>query len=157
MGSGKNAERRLGLDEYFIEIAKVVAKRATCPRLRVGAVLVRDKMLLSTGYNGSPKGLPHCTDVGCKVYKGHCVRSVHAEANAIAQAAFNGIETQGSTLYVTHFPCHTCLKLLVNAGVGKIIYAERYEVKDDRHEEANAITREFIRDSKLAVKQFKKR
>lgn len=156
MGSGKKAERRLGLDEYFIEIARVVAKRATCPRLGVGAVLVRDKMLLSTGYNGAPKGLPHCTDVGCKVYNGHCVRSVHAEANAIAQAAFNGIGTHGSTLYVTHFSCPTCLKLLVNAGVKRIVYAGRYEVKDDTHEEANAITKEFIRDSKLVVKQFGK-
>lgn len=150
------AEKRLGIDEYFIEIAKVVAKRATCPRLKVGAVLVRDKMLLSTGYNGAPRGLPHCTDEGCKLYKGHCVRTVHAESNAVAQAAFNGTKTYDSTLYVTHLSCHICLKLLINAGVKRIVYVGKYEVKGDKHEEANAITQEFIKDSNLVVERFKK-
>ncbi len=148
---------RPGIDEYFIEIAKVVAKRATCPRLNVGAVLVRDKMIISTGYNGSAKGLPHCIDEGCKMYKGHCVRAVHAEANAVAQAAYNGVETHDSTLYITHFPCQACLKILINSGVTRIVYAERYEHKDSKHAEANAITQEFIDQSNLTVEKIKKK
>ena len=145
---------RLGLDEYFIEIARVVSKRATCPSLSVGAVLVRDKTLISTGYNGSPRGLPHCSDVGCRVYKDHCVRAVHAEMNAVAQAAYNGVQTRDSTLYITHFPCQNCLKLLVNAGVRRIVYDKAYEHKDASHEEANAITQEFIQQSQLEVRRL---
>jgi len=113
-------------DSYFLEIAEKVATRSTCDRKHVGAVLVRDKIILSTGYNGSIRNLPHCDDVGHLMENNHCVRTVHAEANAVAQAAKNGISIDGATAYVTVSPCWTCFKLLANAGVRKIIYKDFY-------------------------------
>jgi len=113
-------------DEYFMDIASEVAKRSTCPRLQVGAILVRDRRILTTGYNGAPAGTAHCTEVGCKMVNGHCIRTVHAEQNAIIQAALHGVSTQGSTLYTTHEPCQICTKMLINAGVVKIVYGEDY-------------------------------
>jgi dCMP deaminase len=117
-------------DSYFMEIAKVVATRATCNRKHVGAVIVRDRMILSTGYNGSIRGLPHCDDVGHLMEDGHCVRTVHAESNAIAQAARNGVNLDGAELYVTASPCWPCFKLVANAGIIRIVYEEFY--RDDR-------------------------
>ena len=116
-------------DEYFMLIAKLVGLRATCPRLRVGAVAVKDGYILATGYNGAPRNMDHCIDVGCLVVDGHCHRAVHAEQNVIAMAARKGISLEGATLYVTHFPCDTCFKLLINAGIREIIYEDIYPNK----------------------------
>ena len=117
---------RASWDEYFMSIAQVVATRSTCPRKYVGAVLVRNRTILSTGYNGSIRGMPHCTDVGHMMDDGHCVATIHAEANAIIQAARNGVMIEGATNYVTASPCWPCFKMLANAGVRRICYGEFY-------------------------------
>lgn len=109
-----------------MELAEVVAKRSTCNRRAVGCILVKDKRVLTTGYNGSPPGMPHCTEVGCLMVDGHCVRTIHAEQNAIVQAALHGVSTQGSTCYVTTTPCVHCAKLLISAGVKRIAYRDEY-------------------------------
>ncbi len=122
------------LDEYFMEIAKVVAKRSTCLRQKVGAVIVKDKRILATGYNGAPSGLPHCDEVGClreklKVPSGErqeLCRGVHAEQNAIIQAAKFGISVDGATLYSTHCPCIVCAKIIINAGIKRVVYGREY-------------------------------
>jgi dCMP deaminase len=113
-------------DEYFLDIAFSVAERSTCDRAHVGAVLVRDKRILATGYNGSPMGLPHCDEVGHLMIDGHCVRTLHAEQNAIIQCALHGVSSEGATAYVTHQPCLTCAKMLINAGVQRVVYAGTY-------------------------------
>jgi len=121
---------RPSFDEYFIEIAKVVAKRSTCLRNKVGAVIVKDKRILTTGYNGAPSGMPHCLDIGClreklKVPSGErqeLCRGLHAEQNAIIQAAVHGVSIKGSTLYTTHCPCILCAKMIINAGIKKVVY-----------------------------------
>lgn len=115
-------------DEYFMNIATTVATRSTCDRAFVGAVLVREKRILTTGFNGSPAGLEHCDDAGHLMIDGHCVRTTHAEANAIIQAALHGISTKGSTCYVTHFPCLGCTKMLINAGIVRIVYDNSYRI-----------------------------
>jgi len=128
---------RPGIDEYFMEIAKVVAKRSTCLRNHVGAVIVRDKRILTTGYNGAPSGLPHCLDIGClrdenNIPSGEnqeICRGVHAEQNAIIQAALHGISTEGATLYCTHQPCSLCAKMLINAHIKRVVYSEKYPDK----------------------------
>ncbi|HVE81268.1 MAG TPA: cytidine/deoxycytidylate deaminase family protein [Myxococcales bacterium] len=113
-------------DEYFMSIAGQVASRATCDRKHVGALLVRDKTILSTGYNGSIRGLPHCDDVGHMMENGHCVATVHAEANAIIQAARNGVRIDGATIYTTASPCWPCFKLIANSGCVRIVFGEFY-------------------------------
>ena len=113
-------------DEYFMDIARQVARRSTCPRAAVGAVIVKDKRILTTGYNGSPMGLPHCTDVGCLIVDNHCVRTLHAEQNAIIQAALHGVSVNGGTVYVTHQPCLNCAKVIINAGLARVVYAGDY-------------------------------
>ena len=122
--------QRASWDEYFMSIAQFVATRSTCPRKHVGAVIVRDKAVLATGYNGSLRGLPHCTDVGCLMDNGHCVRTVHAEANAILQAARHGVRIERSEMVVTASPCWECFKLIANAGIVKVLYGEFY--RDER-------------------------
>jgi len=117
-------------DDYFMNIAKVIATRATCHRKFVGAVLVRDRMLLSTGYNGSIRGMPHCSEVGHMMENDHCVATIHAEMNAILQAARNGVNIDKSTVYVTASPCWNCFKALMNSGVTRICFGEFY--RDDR-------------------------
>jgi len=119
-------ELRPSKDEYFLRMAEVAAQRATCTRLSVGAVVVRDDMLISTGYNSAPKGLPHCTEVGCDMEDGHCIRAVHAELNSLLQAAFQGTSTRGGTMYVTHLPCKACTKAIINAGITRVVYRELY-------------------------------
>lgn len=119
-------EPRATWDEYFMKIAGEVATRATCNRRHVGAVLVRDRSILATGYNGSVRGLPHCDDAGHLMRDGHCVRTVHAEANAVAQAARNGVRIDGATLYCTILPCLACMQLLANAGIVRAVYAGEY-------------------------------
>jgi dCMP deaminase len=117
---------------YFMGIAHQAATRATCPRKHVGAVIVRDKTVLSTGYNGSVRGLPHCEDVGCQMEDGHCVATVHAEANAILQAAKNGVMIEGAELYTTASPCWGCFKLIVNSGIRRIYFGEFYRDEKSR-------------------------
>ncbi len=130
MSSGKSkspkASSRPSWDKYFMKIASDVGTRATCDRKHIGAVLVRDKVILSTGYNGAPRGLPHCDDVGHEIVEGHCVRTVHAEANAIAQAAKNGVSVNGATIYTTASPCYDCFKLLINSGIVRVVYGDFY-------------------------------
>ncbi len=111
-------------DEYFLGIAREVASRSTCTRRHVGAVLVRDKRILTTGYNGSPPGQQHCSDpgVGCLLEDGKCIRTLHAEQNAIAQAALHGVSTQGATLYCTCRPCHVCARMIVGAGIIRVVF-----------------------------------
>ena len=109
-----------------MQIAQEVATRATCDRKLVGAVIVRDKNILSTGYNGSIRGLGHCDDEGHMMEDGHCVRTIHAEANAIIQAAKNGTAIEGASIYVTASPCWGCFKMIANAGLAKIGYGEFY-------------------------------
>jgi dCMP deaminase len=121
---------RASWDEYFMDIAVVVARRSTCPRKHVGAVIVRDKTILSTGYNGSVRGLPHCDDVGHMMVDGHCVRTIHAEVNAVVQAAKNGTRIDGATIYVTASPCWNCFKTICNVGITRIVFEEFY--RDER-------------------------
>lgn len=122
--------QRVDWDDYFMSIATQVATRSTCDRKHVGAVIVRDKMLLATGYNGSLRGIEHCDDVGHLMQDGHCVRTVHAEANAIVQGARNGVRTDEATIYVTASPCFACFKLIANAGIIRIVFGEFY--RDER-------------------------
>jgi dCMP deaminase len=121
---------RADWDSYFMQIARVVASRATCDRKHVGALLVRDRMILSTGYNGSIRGMPHCSEVGHMLENGHCVATIHAEANAILQAAKNGVRIDGADIYTTASPCWPCFKLIANAGIRRIVFGEFY--RDER-------------------------
>jgi dCMP deaminase len=113
-------------DEYFMTLARHSATRATCDRLHAGCVLVRDKRILATGYNGSLPGAEHCDEAGHLMMDGHCVATEHAERNAVANAARAGVSTMGATAYVTHTPCWTCIKHLVAAGIQGIVYEEEY-------------------------------
>lgn len=128
--SSAHFKRRVDWHEYFMNIAAEVATRSTCDRKHVGAVIVRDKTILSTGYNGSVRGLPHCDDVGHMMEDGHCVATIHAEANAIIQAAKNGVRVDGAEIYITASPCWNCFKIVSNAGIKGIYYGEFY--RDDR-------------------------
>lgn len=121
---------RVDWHTYFMNIARQAATRSTCDRKHVGAVIVRDKTILSTGYNGSIRGMPHCDDVGHIMENGHCVATVHAEANAIIQAAKNGAKIEGAELYTTASPCWNCFKLIANAGIVAVYYGEFY--RDER-------------------------
>jgi dCMP deaminase len=123
-------KKRASWEKYFMDIAQVVASRATCERKKVGTVIVRDKIILSTGYNGSLSGLPHCDEVGHEIENDHCVRTIHSEANAIVQAARNGISINGAEIFITASPCYTCFKMIANAGIKTIYYGEFY--RDDR-------------------------
>ncbi len=141
------ASNRLDWDHYFMEIARQVSTRGTCDRKHVGAVVVRDRSILSTGYNGSIAGTEHCDEVDHMMEDGHCVRTIHAEANAIIQAARNGVMLNGSTLYTTSSPCWQCFKLISNSGIRKIVYGEFY--RDERiHDVAEQIGIELIDLSK---------
>jgi len=121
--------------EYFMTIAEMVAKRSTCLRRHVGAILVKDKRILATGYNGAPAGLKHCEEVGCirqnaSIPSGErheLCRGLHAEQNAIIQAAYHGISIAGSNIYCTNKPCVICSKMLINAGIVKIFYEKGYD------------------------------
>jgi dCMP deaminase len=113
-------------DEYFLKLAMLASERATCPRMHCGCVLVKDRYVLSTGYNGSLPGADHCEDVGCLVVDGHCVRTNHAEMNAICQAARHGVSVDGATAYVTNMPCTTCAKALAAAGIGRVVVFSDY-------------------------------
>jgi len=134
-GQGPVAKKeRPSWDDYFMDIAALVARRSTCLRRDVGAVLVRDRRILATGYNGAPSGLHHCLDVGClreqlRIPSGErheLCRGLHAEQNAIIQAALHGVSVKGAHLYCTNHPCVICVKMIINAGIVKITYRDGY-------------------------------
>jgi len=150
-----NRPKRPSWDEYFMEITDLVATRATCLRRKVGAILVKDRRILATGYNGPPKGVPHCDELGgCLREKlgipsgerQELSRAVHAEQNAIIQAAKMGTNIDGATLYVTNHPCFICAKMLINAGVKKIIYKEGYP---------DEYSKEILREANVEFVKFK--
>ncbi|MGE5575872.1 MAG: deoxycytidylate deaminase [Syntrophothermus sp.] len=132
--NGLTRYKRPSWDAYFMEIAGLVAKRSTCLRRQVGAVMVKDKHILSTGYNGAPSGVPHCIDVGClreelgipSGERHELCRAIHAEQNAIIQAALHGVSLARATLYCTHQPCILCTKMLINAGIKRVVYQGEY-------------------------------
>lgn len=125
---------RPGWDEYFLQLARLVASRSTCLRRQVGAVLVKKERIIATGYNGAPRGIKHCLEVGCLresmgIPSGHryeLCRGVHAEQNAIINAAYYGVATEGAVLYCTHQPCNICARMIVNAGIVKVVYEEEF-------------------------------
>jgi len=145
-------KRRLSWDEYFLEIVKVIASRATCDRGRNGAVIVKNRRMLTTGYVGSPIGLPHCDEVGHmlhdvvdengKITK-HCVRTIHAEQNAILQAALHGVSTEGSTIYTKFEPCFVCAKMIINAGIKRVVCERRYH--------ADELTRRIFKEAQIEL------
>jgi len=147
-------------DEYFMEIANTVAKRATCDRGRSGCVIVRDKQLLVSGYVGSPNGMPHCDEVGHQMKKtihedgsvtNHCVRTIHAEQNAICQAAKMGIALKGSTLYCRMTPCRTCAMLIINCGIVRVVCEKKYHAGAESEEmfKLAGVKLEFIAEEVL--------
>lgn len=123
-------KKRIDWDQYFMVQAALLASRSTCSRLAVGAVLVFDKRIIGSGYNGSVAGDDHCIDVGCEMRDGHCVRTIHAEMNALLQCARFGTSTDGAVLYVTDFPCLQCTKSLLQAGITQINYLRNYHNDD---------------------------
>jgi dCMP deaminase len=134
---------RLGWDEYFIEISRTIAKRATCNRGRSGCVIVKDKQILVSGYVGAPRGLPHCDEAGHKFEetihfdgekRNHCVRTTHAEQNAICQAAKRGISIEGATLYCKMTPCAVCAKMIINAGIKRVVCEKKYHAGEESEE-----------------------
>ncbi|MCU0651522.1 MAG: cytidine/deoxycytidylate deaminase family protein [Candidatus Omnitrophica bacterium] len=141
-------------DEYFLEVAGLVSKRATCLRRKVGAVLVRDKKILATGYNGAPSGLKHCLDIECireklKIPSGQrheLCRGLHAEQNVLLQAALHGTSTKESVLYVTNQPCSICAKMLINAGIREIVIADGYP---------DEMAGKFLREAKIKIRKVK--
>lgn len=140
-------------DEYFMEITQLVAKRSTCLRRSVGAILVKDRRILTTGYNGAPSQLPHCSETGCLRDKlgipsgerNELCRGIHAEQNAIVQAALHGVNIQGSTLYVTTQPCVVCAKMLINAGIVEIVTSGEYP---------DALARELLVEANVPVRKL---
>lgn len=142
-------------DQYFIDITRLVASRSTCLRRQVGALLVKDRNILATGYNGTPSGVTHCADVGClrerlKVPSGErheLCRGLHAEQNAIIQAARHGVNIDGSTLYCTTMPCIICTKMLINAGIRRIVFEDGY---------ADELAREMVAETGIEVSQFQR-
>jgi dCMP deaminase len=144
---------RPGWEEYFMDIARLVARRSTCLRRQVGAVVVKDKHILATGYNGTPSGIAHCSEVGCLRQKlnvpsgerHELCRGLHAEQNAIIQAAKHGVNIAGATLYCTNSPCVICSKMIINAGLEKIVYLEGYP---------DTLSQEMLREAGLGVAQF---
>lgn len=140
-------------DEYFMEITRLVSSRSTCLRRQVGAVIVKDKKILTTGYNGAPSGLPHCLEVGClreemgipSGERHELCRGLHAEQNAIIQAAYHGVSINGATLYCTNLPCIICTKMLINAGIARVVYEQGY---------ADPLASQMWEGSQVMVEQF---
>ncbi len=118
---------RLNWHDYFMSQTQLLSLRSTCERLKVGATIVKDNRVISSGYNGSVSGEAHCIDVGCLVEDGHCIRTIHAEMNALLQCSKFGVSTEGASIYVTHFPCVHCSKSLVQAGIKNIFYSADYK------------------------------
>lgn len=134
--------KRIDWDSYFMQICNIVSLRATCPRKSVGAVVVKNNRIISTGYNGAPKGMKHCGDAGCKIIDNHCVRVVHAEMNALL---FAGREAEGATLYCTCLPCTICMKMAIQQGIKRIVYQEDYN---------NGDLQWIIKESRIKIEQF---
>lgn len=140
-------------DEYFMDIVELVSKRSTCLRRKVGAVLVRDKRILSTGYNGAPTGIQHCGEVGClrkqldipSGERHELCRGLHAEQNAIIQAALHGVSIRGSTIYCTNHPCIICSKMIINSGIEKIKYRDGYRDK---------LAEEMLKEANIEVRKL---
>ena len=140
-------------DEYFLDIAALVARRSTCRRRSVGALLVRDRRLLTTGYNGAPSGLRHCLDIGClreemKIPSGErheLCRGLHAEQNAIIQAALHGVSIRGATLYCTSHPCIICSKMIINSGISGVVFRDGY---------SDGLSREILTEAGIFVKKL---
>jgi dCMP deaminase len=143
-------------NEYFLKITKVIAERATCVKRKVGAVIVKDNQILATGYNGSPKGFKHCEEVGCirkqmevpSGWRHELCRGLHAEQNAIIQAAWHGIKIQGGTMYCTNQPCVICVKMMINAGIKKLVYIGDYP---------DELAQEMLSQSSVEVLKFDKK
>ena len=155
MKKKKIMHKRPSWDEYFLEVANLVSKRTTCLRRRVGAVLVKDKKILATGYNGAPSGLKHCIEIGClrerlKIPSGErheLCRGLHAEQNVILQAALYGVSTKDSILYITNQPCIICAKMLINAGIKGIVTSGDYPDK---------LARKFLKEAKIKIRVKRK-
>jgi len=151
---GSPSNDRPSLDEYFMRMAKLAAKRSTCTRRSVGALIVKNKRVLATGYNGPPKGITHCEVVGCirtqlgipSGKRHELCRGLHAEQNAIIQASVFGVDVSGSTMYVTNKPCIFCAKMALNAGIKEIVFESDYN---------DAVTDELIRESDLVFRRLK--
>lgn len=149
----KQPDSRPSWDEYFMEITNIVSHRSTCLRRHVGTVVVKGKRILTTGYNGAPSGLKHCSEVGCLREKldipsgerQELCRASHAEQNAIIQAAQHGVSINGATIYSTHFPCVTCAKMIINAGIKKIIYQQGYP---------DQLSRELLEEAGIELKKM---
>lgn len=139
-------EHRPSWDNYFLKVAMLVSERATCPRMHCGCVLVRDKRILATGYNGSIPGDVHCEDDGCMIVDNHCVRTIHAEMNAIIQCSIHGVSTQDATAYITNMPCTNCAKALIAAGIKEIvIFSDYHDTKAE----------EFFKVANVKIKRLK--
>ena len=137
--------KRPAWDNYFLKLAMLVSERATCPRMHVGCVLVKDKRILSTGYNGSIPGDGHCEDDGCMIVDNHCVRTIHAEMNAIIQCSIHGVNAQGATAYVTNMPCTNCAKALIAAGIKEVVIFSDYH---------NTLAEDFFAKAKVEIKRL---
>jgi|SRR5215471_19154181 len=139
---------RIGRPEMFLKIAYRFARRSTCPRKAVGAVIVRDNRIIAHGYNGAPPGMPHCTEVGCDIspVTGGCQRALHAELNAITYASRKGVSTEGAIAYLTLSPCLYCAKFMVTAGIAEVLFHERYRNEDGL---------DFLREAGVKVKGLK--
>lgn len=138
-------------DEYFMKLAMLASERATCPRMHCGCVLVKDRFVLSTGYNGALPGMEHCEDVGCLIVDNHCVRTNHAEMNAICQATRHGVNLIGATAYVTNMPCTNCAKMLISVGIVRVVVFSDYHSTLAEHffAEANVELHRIPMPSKL--------
>jgi dCMP deaminase len=147
-------DSRPNWDEYFLSIARLVSKRSTCLRRKVGAVLVKDKRILATGYNGAPSGITHCKVTGCireklKIPSGErheLCRGLHGEQNALLQAALHGVSVEGAKIYATTEPCIICVKMLINAGIKEVVIAGHYPDK---------MARNFLKEAKIKVRVLK--
>ena len=141
----KGKSNRPSWDEYFLKLAMLVSERATCPRMHCECVLVREKRILSTGYNGSIPGDQHCEDAGCMVVDNHCVRTVHAEMNAILQCSIHGISTIGAAAYITNMSCTNCAKALIGAGIKEVVIFSEYH---------DTLAVEFFEKAKVKIKRI---
>lgn len=151
----KRKDSRPSWDEYFLQIADLVSKRSTCLRRKVGALVVKDRRILATGYNGTPSGIKHCSEVGClreklKIPSGQrheLCRGLHAEQNVLLQASLHGVSLKGSMIYVTNQPCIICAKMIINAGIVEVVMADHYP---------DAMAMNFLKEAKIKVREVRR-